>query len=318
MRSARFQARGVDQISAQRKAKGTLDDALAARLEALRGWTWNQLDTQWEEAFVRLLAFVESHGHARVTQDYVEGDPPLGRWVAIQRRRHARGRFDPERLARLEALPGWSWTPRDERWEEGFEHLLNYVARHGSADVPRQHIEDDYRLGHWVTKQRHALRRDPIVTVPSVWLPCPVGPGTHTASNGSADSAHSCRSRNARSLPGAAETLAGRRSVRRLGVKSTLCPSERSTDRGAHDALGSRPWLDLASDQRSLGGGLRESPRIRRAGGPRHRSARLRHQRLQAGSIGKDAARVLRQRNARPRPCVPPSRCARLDLGPLQ
>lgn len=105
-----------------RMAKGTLDAVLAARLEALPGWSWNQLDAQWEEAFARLLAFVDTHGHARVGPSYIEDGYRLGRWVAIQRRRYAGGRFDSDRRARLEALPGWSWTPRDERWEEGYQH----------------------------------------------------------------------------------------------------------------------------------------------------------------------------------------------------
>ena len=36
-------------------------------------------------------------------------------------------------------------------WEDGFEHLEEYVAAHGDALVPARHVSPDgYRLGKWV------------------------------------------------------------------------------------------------------------------------------------------------------------------------
>jgi helicase associated protein len=144
-----------------RHARGSLDAISVARLEALPGWSWSQLDEQWELGFAHLLSFVGREGHARAPQTFVEDGYRLGQWTAVQRSRYARGRINAERVARLEALPWWSWTPRDERWEEGYRHLLAYVTRYGSADAPFDHLEDGYKLGRWVKKQRHNRSRDP-------------------------------------------------------------------------------------------------------------------------------------------------------------
>lgn len=39
----------------------------------------------------------------------------LGAWVVDQRKRFAEGNLDPDRAMRLEALPGWTWGPRNRR-----------------------------------------------------------------------------------------------------------------------------------------------------------------------------------------------------------
>ena len=44
--------------------------------------------------------------------------------------------------------------PPHAQWEEGFSYLLSYTEREGHARVPKQHVEDAYRLGSWVCKQR--------------------------------------------------------------------------------------------------------------------------------------------------------------------
>ena len=89
-----------------------------ARLEALPGWTWDVIETQWEEGFARLEAYVADKGHGRVPANHVTGDGyRLGSWVNVQRTHHGRPRPDrvtmsSERKSRLEALPGWTWDAR--------------------------------------------------------------------------------------------------------------------------------------------------------------------------------------------------------------
>jgi hypothetical protein len=125
-----------------------------SRLEALPGWTWDARDEKWEEGFALLEAYAADKGHCRVPQDHVTGDDyRLGQWVSHQRA--TRTTMPADRKSRLEALPGWTWEPRDAQWDEGFARLEAYVAGKGNCLVPHDHKAiDGYRLGRWVIKQR--------------------------------------------------------------------------------------------------------------------------------------------------------------------
>jgi hypothetical protein len=88
------------------------------RLETLPGWTWSIYQADWEESFAALAAYAWREGDARVPQGHVESGFRLGNWVYNQRQRYKSEKLAPERVARLEALPGWRWTARGPK---GFE-----------------------------------------------------------------------------------------------------------------------------------------------------------------------------------------------------
>ena len=44
----------------------------------------------------------------------------LGKWVVSQRHSQGKGTLDADRQRRLQALPGWTWDPFADKWEEGF------------------------------------------------------------------------------------------------------------------------------------------------------------------------------------------------------
>jgi hypothetical protein len=63
--------------------------------------------------------------------------------------------MSPERIAKLEALSGWVWEAREERWEEGFGYLKAFVEAEGHANVSTSYqTKGGYRLGQWVSNQR--------------------------------------------------------------------------------------------------------------------------------------------------------------------
>jgi hypothetical protein len=133
---------------------GTLDADRQRRLQELPGWTWDSRTDAWEEGFSRLLHYVKDYGDALVPRSHSVDGYNLGAWVKTQRRLHAKGTLEADRQHRLQELPGWTWDPLADRWEEGFRRLLEYVERHGDALVPPSYTIDGYRLGKWVIKQR--------------------------------------------------------------------------------------------------------------------------------------------------------------------
>ena len=143
------------QLQRANYAEGILEDDRERRLKDLPGWTWDPRADDWEEGFSRLLDYVDRHGPARVPLSYTVDGYKLGQWVSVQRTRRAKGTLDSDHQHRLEGLPGWTWDPRTDQWEEGFRRLLDYVERHGHSRVPRSCTADGYRLGAWINMQRN-------------------------------------------------------------------------------------------------------------------------------------------------------------------
>ncbi len=143
----------------RRHSADQLPSERSTRLEAVPGWDWDPLDTDWDEGFAHLERFATREGHARVPGSHIEDGYRLGQWVSAQRRRHGQGRLSGERVVRLEAVPGWAWDPLDADWDEGFAHLERFATREGHARVAGSHIEDGYRLGQWVGVQRRGYRK---------------------------------------------------------------------------------------------------------------------------------------------------------------
>jgi len=139
--------------------EGKLQPEYVARLETLPGWSWDPVTDQFEEGFQVLERFAEREGHARVPQAHVEEGMKLGVWVDTQRSKYRNGRLPPHDLARLEALPGWSWDTRADQLQEAFEALERFVEREGHARVRQTHVEHGMKLGVWVNGQRQKHRQ---------------------------------------------------------------------------------------------------------------------------------------------------------------
>ena len=65
----------------------------------------------------------------------------------------------PDRIDRLESLPGWAWNTFDAQWDTGFRELQAYCAEHGAATPGTKLVTaSGHGLGQWVSDQRKKHR----------------------------------------------------------------------------------------------------------------------------------------------------------------
>ena len=118
---------------------------------ALRTVLVEATTASWEFWFGLLEKFNEREGHCRVPTTHFEDGFNLGGWVVTQRSR--KSRLTPDKIERLIAL-GFVWDHKAYAWENAFAKLLSFYAREGHCNVPAKHLEDGFKLGGWVGKQR--------------------------------------------------------------------------------------------------------------------------------------------------------------------
>jgi superfamily II DNA or RNA helicase len=139
--------------------RGQLVEQRAERLHDLPGWNWDPVTRAWERGFGCLLSFARREGHCRMPSGHVEDGFELHVWVVRQRGIHRRGKLGVERVQLLESLPGWTWDPFRDAWDEGYAQLMRFVEREGHARVDGRHMENGYALGKWTTMQRVLKRQ---------------------------------------------------------------------------------------------------------------------------------------------------------------
>ena len=138
----------------QQGKRSSMTPECIAALEAVPGWEWGVWGVDWEAQWQARLEEVQQY----VAQ---HGRPPpqtagaLGRWVNTQRKEYKawqqgkRSSMTPERIAALEAVPGWEWgVDWEAQWQARLEELQQYMAQHG-----RPPPQTAGPLGIWVTTQ---------------------------------------------------------------------------------------------------------------------------------------------------------------------
>jgi superfamily II DNA or RNA helicase len=143
----------------QYRRRGLLTVRQQGLLEALPHWSWNVSASRWEKAFAIMIAYTSRVGHASPPALWIEGAFKLGRWASKQRAAYAAERLPRGRIRQLESLPGWVWTAVPDAWTEGYESLVRFTKREGSARPPSSWVESGFRLGRWVVRHRRLHRR---------------------------------------------------------------------------------------------------------------------------------------------------------------
>ena len=114
-------------------------------------------EANWQEKLAALRAYVGAHGRLPPRR-HPSG---LGSWVSMQRRSKkatAEGRngnlMPPQRVAALEAVPGWEWDARGPTWEERLAELEAHLRAHGWLPLAAH----PSGLGKWADNQRAAKK----------------------------------------------------------------------------------------------------------------------------------------------------------------
>jgi hypothetical protein len=160
--------------------KGRLDGDKIKKLERL-GFDWNPEDADWNAMFHRLANFRKKYNSTLVPNTFGE-DPPLGRWVSIQREMygqyfsnidHAENVDDDfiwsiahevqsnrvpaethfNRMKRLINLE-FVWDTREARWMEMYQRLIVVCKQKCYSRLFPTKCIQDQELLIWVSNQR--------------------------------------------------------------------------------------------------------------------------------------------------------------------
>jgi superfamily II DNA or RNA helicase len=146
-------------VSVQRKPKvrATQSDERRKLLEAIRDWTWDPFDTEWEETFSAMLAYSIRTGSSRTPSGYQENGFGIDHWATNQRRQYKDGELSTDRIERLSKLPDWSWDPLNDDWDFFFNSLKKYADEHPEKPLPPKDLKltNGKLLYSWASNQKN-------------------------------------------------------------------------------------------------------------------------------------------------------------------
>jgi hypothetical protein len=90
---------------------------------------YNARASFWNERYMDLLKFKDSHGHTNVPTGYA-ANPVLAQWVLNQRARHRRGKLQTERIARLDEV--------EFCWDAASHTATQERYRVSNSELPRK------------------------------------------------------------------------------------------------------------------------------------------------------------------------------------
>ena len=129
------------------------------------GFIWrNMRGKKFEDRYEELKAFKAKHGHCYVRESSKE-DMSLGKWYSKvrQSRRKIESNEKPliklseDAIKRLTAF-GFMWNMREHYFNNRYEELKAFKAKHGHCYVNESSKEDMF-LGQWCSRVRQSRRK---------------------------------------------------------------------------------------------------------------------------------------------------------------
>ena len=71
-------------------------------------------------------------------------------------------KLSKKKQAKLEALPGWLWNPRQDAWKQNLQYLREFVELHSRLPRRGEESSNGEKIGNWAVKQRN--RRNDLST----------------------------------------------------------------------------------------------------------------------------------------------------------
>lgn len=118
------------------------------------GFNWHSAvnDHRWHEMYSELKRYEAEHLSADVPGRCKE-HPQLASWVQRQRERRKKGALSEAEIQLLDQL-GLTWKSRDVgTWEDRFEEVAGFKAKHGHCNIPIKYPENP-KLGRFVNNTR--------------------------------------------------------------------------------------------------------------------------------------------------------------------
>ena len=142
-----------DWITTQRKTKSQLTSIQVSLLNSI-GFSWDPLGEKWDYNFNALVTFHEREHHSNVPRDHVENGLKIGLWTRNQRAN--RSKLSVDRITRLDSVK-FTWNCFSDTWGNSFVALKSFHKREHHCRVPIGWVENDVRLGRWVSRQRQKI-----------------------------------------------------------------------------------------------------------------------------------------------------------------
>ena len=117
----------------------------------------NKSSAAWKNAYRYAEEYYRANSKLDVPSRYkLDNGFDLGYWLCRQRKNKAK--LSDEQIKLLDSI-GMVWSaPAEMQWEKGFEHLVQYKNKYGTAKPGAAYrAEDGYTLGRWLGRQKKSF-----------------------------------------------------------------------------------------------------------------------------------------------------------------
>lgn len=130
--------------------EGSLPSLHEDRLRSL-GWEPFNRRGRWDDMLQSLRSYSQKNGHIYLS---AADDEALFEWMRVQCRRYEAGTVDPNYIAKLESIEGWSWNRFMRSFDFAIEVFTDYRLTEPVEWPARNTQHKGFPLGLWVFQMR--------------------------------------------------------------------------------------------------------------------------------------------------------------------